>query len=132
MPLCVKLPAWDWRIWYCKPVTEVIGTDEFSAWFFSLDDLDTKSIVRIVELLETRGTTLEFPYSSSILGTNIALRELRVRSQGKSLRIFYIFDPLRQAVLLIGGTKNNSKRFYTTFIPQAEQLWFEYLRETGL
>jgi hypothetical protein len=113
-------------------VTEVIGTDEFSAWFFGLDDLDTKSVVRIVELLETSGTTLEFPYSSSILGTNIALRELRVRSQGKSLRIFYIFDPLRQAVLLIGGTKNDSKRFYTIFIPQAEQIWFEYLRETGL
>jgi hypothetical protein len=113
-------------------VTEVVGTDEFTAWFLSLDDLDTQSVIRVVGLLETRGTTLGFPYSSSILGTNIALRELRVQSQGKPLRIFYVFDSLRQAVLLIGGTKDNSKRFYKAFIPQAEQLWFDYLKETGL
>jgi hypothetical protein len=47
------------------------------------------------------------------------------------LRIFYAFDPTRQAVLLIGGDKTGDDRFYEYMTPLAEAIWEEYLREQG-
>lgn len=43
------------------------------------------------------------------------------------MRVFYAFDPLRRAVLLLGGDKTGDDRFYETFVPRAEQIWAEYL-----
>jgi hypothetical protein len=40
------------------------------------------------------------------------MRELRVQSGGRSLRVFYAFDPRRSAILLIGGDKTGDDRFY--------------------
>jgi len=45
------------------------------------------------------------------------------------LRIFYAFDPLRQAVLLIGGEKTGSGRFYEVMLPLVERIWKQYLEE---
>jgi hypothetical protein len=108
---------------------EVLGTDEFEEWFLALDDSDSMAVARVVGLLESKGPTLGFPYSSAIEGTKYALRELRVQSGGRPLRIFYAFDPLRQAVLLLGDDKTGDNRFYTTRIPIAEAIWEAYLRE---
>jgi hypothetical protein len=110
-------------------MVEVIGCGEFEEWFLALDDADSEAVARVVGLLEQRGTTLDFPYSSSIEGVAFALRELRVQSMGKPLRVFYAFDPKRQAVLLIGGDKTGDKRFYQKMIRLCEQIWQRYLQE---
>jgi hypothetical protein len=47
------------------------------------------------------------------------------------LRVFYVFDPRRNAVLLIGGDKTGRPRFYREMAPLAEQIFEEYLAETG-
>jgi hypothetical protein len=40
--------------------------------------------------------------------------ELRIQSHGALLRVFYAFDPKRNAILLIGGNKRGQeKRFYS-------------------
>jgi hypothetical protein len=57
------------------------------------------------------------------------LRELRARSTTSPLRIFYAFDPTREAVRLIGGKKKGDDRFYERMVPLAEQIWEQYLRE---
>jgi hypothetical protein len=57
------------------------------------------------------------------------MRELRVQSRGRPLRIFYAFDPRWAAILLIGGDKAGDKRFYKTFIPIADRLYDEHLEE---
>jgi hypothetical protein len=110
---------------------EIIATDEFVAWYDDLDEDDTRAVVRVVDLLAARGVSLPFSYSSDIKGSTYALRELRVQSGGKPLRILYVFDPKRQAVLLLGADKTgqSDKEFYATFVPHAETLWKEYLRE---
>lgn len=82
-------------------------------------------------MLEQYGPTLPFPYSSAIKGSPMALRELRVQSGGRPLRVFYAFDPIRQAVLLLGGDKTGDNRFYETMVPQAERVWAQYLKEIG-
>lgn len=105
----------------------MITTDEFLGWFDALDDGDTRAVVRVVGLLETRGTGLGFPHSSAITGSKYALRELRVQSGGRPLRVFYAFDPQRDAVLIIGGDKTGDDRFYQRMVPVAESIWEEYL-----
>ena len=41
----------------------------------------------VVRLLEARGVTLGFPYSSAIRGSRLRLRELRVSAEGEALRV---------------------------------------------
>lgn len=57
------------------------------------------------------------------------MRELRVQSGGKPLRIFYAFDPRRVAILLIGGDKTGDERFDERMIPVADALYDEHLTE---
>jgi hypothetical protein len=111
-------------------MVEVLGTGDFEVWFLDLSGADRQAVARVVGLIEEHGVALPFPYSSSIEGSRVALRELRVQSQGKPLRVFYAFDPARQAVLLIGGDKTGDKRFYERMIPLAERIWAEYIEET--
>ena len=112
-------------------VTEVVGSDEFVEWFESLDEGDTDAVARVVDMLELQGPTLPFPYSSAINGSRIALRELRIQSGGAPLRVLYAFDPVRRAVLLLGGDKTGDKRFYDRLVPRAEQIFGQYLKEIG-
>ena len=111
--------------------TEVIVTDEFKDWFESLSEADQDRVAFSIGLLEERGVTLPFPYSSSIRGASFPLRELRTQADGAPLRTFYAFDPSRQAVLLLGGDKTGDDGFYERAIPLAERIWAEYLVETG-
>ena len=41
----------------------------------------------------------------------------------------YAFNPLRTAVLLIGGDKTGDGRWYDKFVPIADQLFEEHLSE---
>jgi hypothetical protein len=112
--------------------TEVNVTDEFKAWYLGLTQSERNSIIRIVGLLEEKGTLLGFPYSSAIQGSSIALRELRVQHMGDPFRILYAFDPRRNAVLLVGGNKaGKGSRWYESAIAVAERVFAEYITETG-
>jgi|SRR5271156_5798816 len=106
---------------------EIIVVDEFEAWYTDLDETDTKAVNRVVDLLAKAGVTLGFPYSSKIETLEVAMRELRIQSGGRPLRVFYAFDPDRQAVLLLGGNKTGDDRFYERMIPIAIRIWKTYL-----
>lgn len=111
-------------------MVEVIVTDEFLGWYKALNLEEQQSVQRLVAMLESDGVTLGYPYSSAIVGGDSALRELRIQHQGRPYRVFYAFDPLRHAVLLIGGDKTGNDRFYEEYVPIAERIWEQYLRET--
>jgi hypothetical protein len=113
-----------------EAMTEVLGTDEFTVWFGSLNEQDMDAVAYSVDLLEQLGLSLRFPHTSALKGTSYALRELRVQSGGHPIRIIYAFDPKRRAVLLIGGDKTGDDRFYGDIIPRAEVIWEAYLEET--
>jgi len=57
------------------------------------------------------------------------MRELRIQHAGNPYRILYAFDPIRQAVLLMGGEKTADHRWYEKSIRLADKLFDEYLRE---
>ena len=49
----------------------------------------------------------------------------------KAVRIasLYAFDPNRNAMLLIGGDKTGNNRWYEIFVPVADRLYAEHLKE---
>ncbi|MBE9216762.1 type II toxin-antitoxin system RelE/ParE family toxin [Plectonema cf. radiosum LEGE 06105] len=109
---------------------DVEYTNEFKNWFDTLSEDQQDDIISIVQILEEKGTQLPFPYSSGINASKHShMRELRIQSGGSPLRVFYAFDPRRFAILLIGGDKTGDKRFYEKYIPIADRLYEEYLKE---
>lgn len=109
---------------------EVEYTNEFSSWWQTLNDGQQNDVAAVVGLLAERGPNLPFPFSSSVNSSKHShLRELRVQSSGRPLRIFYAFDPRRIAILLVGGDKTGNDRFYEEYIPIADQLYDVYLEE---
>ena len=108
-------------------MVQVVTAPEFDEWFADLPKDQVKAVARYVLLLEQHGVTLGHPYSSAIEGTSLALRELRVKHASSAIRVFYVFDPERRAVLLLGGDKSNDKRFYGRMIKKAEELYRRHL-----
>jgi hypothetical protein len=68
-------------------------------------------VATAVGVLADRGVALGYPRSSAIRGSRIDLRELRVQSSGRALRVFYVFDPGRNAVLLSVETRRAGRGF---------------------
>ena len=76
------------------------------------------------------GPNLPYPHSSDIRGSRYGvMRELRVQSGGRPIRVFYAFDPRRTSILLIGGDKTGNDRFYEEYVPMADRLYDEHLEE---
>ncbi len=59
------------------------------------------------------------------------MKELRPPSAGRSeIRILFVFDPWRAAVLLVAGDKSGQwSRWYKSAIPEAEERYALYLKE---
>jgi hypothetical protein len=109
---------------------EVEYTDEFREWWDGLSAEEQNRISKTVLLLEEEGPQLGDPHSSAIYGSRHPhMRELRIQFQGRPYRILYAFDPRRVAILLIGGDKTGDKRWYVRFIPLADDLYDQHLRE---
>jgi hypothetical protein len=109
---------------------EVEYTDELEAWWDGLDAEEQDSVRAGVEKLIKFGPILEHPYSSAIHGSRHGhMRELRVQHRGRPYRVLYAFDPRRVGILLIGGEKTGRRRWYRQFIPIADDLYDQHLRE---
>jgi hypothetical protein len=52
-----------------------------------------------------------------------------LESAGRPLRTLYAFNPLRSAILLIGGEKTGDDRWYEKFVPIADRLFERHLFE---
>jgi hypothetical protein len=105
----------------------IITTDDFKMWYDRLDESDLKAVTRSMEMLSMWGVVLPFPHSSALRSSRHGLRELRIQSGGRPLRVMYGFDPKRQAVLLLGGNKSGNNRFYEEMVPKADRLYEDYL-----
>ena len=109
---------------------EVEYTDEFDQWWSGLTEEEQVSWAASVKLLEERGPHLGFPHSSGINGSKHSdMRELRTQHLGKPYRTLYAFDPLRNAILLIGGDKTGDDRLYDVNVLIGDRLYDEHLEE---
>jgi hypothetical protein len=112
---------------------EVIGTDEIADWYHNeLTDEQRGAVDARVDLLEATGPTLGRPTVDTIqMSKHQNMKELRCSKDGV-LRILFMFDPLRQAILLLGGDKSEGGEWsdwYLTAVPHADSLYDEYLQE---
>ncbi len=105
-------------------------TDEFGEWWDGLNEDEQVDVDAVVGLLEEKGAALPFPYSSGVNGSKHRhMRELRIQHAGDPYRVLYAFDPVRNAILLIGGNKTGNKRWYDENVPKADRLYDIHLKE---
>lgn len=109
-------------------------TKDFQEWFDRADKKLQVNIVEHVELLRQMGPLLGRPHADTIKGSSIRnLKELRFSSGEKVIRLFFffVFDPERNGVLLIGGNKSSSgsKTFYKDMISKSEKIYSNYLKD---
>ena len=109
---------------------DVEYTNEFRNWWDTLTDSEQEDVAATVGLLSKFGPQLPYAYSSGVeISSHGRMRELRVQSGVKPIRVFYAFDPRRVVVLLIGGHKTSEKRFYKRYVSLADKLYDEHLQE---
>lgn len=79
------------------------------------------------------GPSLGRPKVDTLKGSKIKnLKELRVQSKGRPFRVLFFFDTAQNAVLLLGGNKQNRKKFYEKNIKLAEKLFDKYFKQGDL
>lgn len=109
-------------------------TDEVDLWLHGLAREDFPSyeqVVTAIDLLADFGPTLGRPLVDHMRNSVIHnLKELRPGSSKRSeIRILFVFDPWRSAVLLVAGDKQgNWRSWYQRNIPLAEVRYQAYLR----
>ena len=106
---------------------DVILLDEVEHWFFTLDENAMSAATGAIDLLELEGPTLGRPIVDKVNGSRFhSMKELR--PAGTSIRILFIFDPARQAILLLGGDKAGDwRRWYNRNIPIADERYERWL-----
>jgi hypothetical protein len=109
----------------------IVTVECFDDWFLGLDSSEQQDVLTAILVLEQFGPMLGRPYVDSLKGTAKVknLKELRVQHKGRPYRVFFAFDPLRQAVMLCGGDKTGDNTFYETMIGIAEREFMKYLQE---
>jgi hypothetical protein len=110
---------------------EVILLEEVEHWYFTLDEDAMAAVTGAIDLLEVEGPTLGRPTVDKVNGSKFhSMKELR--PAGTSIRILFIFDPRRQAILLLGGDKaGNWTNWYDKNIPIAERRYDDWLATEG-
>lgn len=109
---------------------EIILVPEVHDWFMALDNVSASLVRDSVELLAERGPALGRPAVDRITGSTLHnLKELRPGSAGKTeIRILFIFDPQRRAILLVAGDKaGHWTRWYRDAIKLAEDRYIRFL-----
>lgn len=108
---------------------------EVREWLHQLRITDKETLTSVsqaITALRIGGPSLGRPLIDTIVGSKLGnLKELRPGSSGSSeVRILFVFDPTRNAVLLVAGDKSGRwKRWYEAAIPLAEERYEAYLKE---
>jgi hypothetical protein len=105
-------------------------TDEFGSWWADLGEDEQSKVTASIDLLALEGTALGFPHTSKVATSRHEhMRELRIQVGGNPYRVLYAFNPLRTGILLLGGDKTGSDRWYKTNVPIADRLYDEHLAD---
>ncbi|MEU4577076.1 type II toxin-antitoxin system RelE/ParE family toxin [Nonomuraea sp. NPDC023979] len=97
-----------------------------------MDERSRAQVVDAIDRLAEAGPSLGRPLVDTLEGSRVHnLKELRPGSAGRSeIRVLFVFDPWRSAILLIGGDKSGDwSGWYRRAIPRAEELYAKYLAE---
>lgn len=113
---------------------EIVLLDEVETWLLEVDDGTYDLVAAAIDKLEQDGPTLGRPLVDKIKGSTLHnLKELRPGSAGTSeVRILFIFDPARRAVLLVAGDKSGRwQDWYDEAVPVAEKRYERWMEGEG-
>jgi hypothetical protein len=114
---------------------EILMTAQVEAFLDGLYESDRDShrlVNQAILILERSGPAEGRPLVDTVTASRISnMKELRPPSAGGSeVRILFVFDPWRSAVLLVAGDKSGQwSRWYRDAIPEAERMYETYLEE---
>ncbi|WP_231336026.1 type II toxin-antitoxin system RelE/ParE family toxin [Actinomadura graeca] len=114
---------------------KIVLVDEVRDWLHGLRGSDRDTLLSIsaaIDVLQLRGPALGRPLVDTLRGSTLPnLKELRPGSLGSSeVRILFAFDPVRDAILLVGGDKSSDwNGWYKEAIPIAEKRYAAHLEE---
>lgn len=99
------------------------ATELVEEWLLALAQDAFLQIAVAIDALQERGPSLGRPIVDRIKGSrHHNMKELR--SVGGHIRVLFVFDPDRRAILLIGGDKAGRwKDWYSESIPIADDLY---------
>ena len=84
----------------------------------------------MIGVLEEKGPALRRPHVGLIVSSKHAnMKELIIQHKGKPYRVLFAFDPRRAAILLIGGDKTGDNLWYERFVPVADELYDDHLKQ---
>lgn len=107
----------------------IIFDPDFRIWFYQQERGLQNEIFAVLTVLAEFGPNLGRPRVDTLEGSSFKnMKEIRIQYQGNPWRILFIFDPQRQAILLVGGDKSGKKRWYKENIPIAEKRYKNYLK----
>jgi len=110
----------------------VITTDLFNEWLVQQDESTQEKVLAALVVLQQQGPSLGRPLVDTVYDSKFTnMKDLRVQHRGKSLRAFFAFDPLRQAIVLCIGDKGGKKRFYKEMLDIADQQYELHLSTLG-
>ncbi|MFC0546979.1 type II toxin-antitoxin system RelE/ParE family toxin [Kutzneria chonburiensis] len=107
--------------------------DEVDAWLLALARSDPNTANQVeaaIDMLAEGGPGLGRPLVDRIKGSTVHnLKELRPGSRGASeIRILFVFDPGRRAILLVAGDKAGDwSGWYRKAVPLAERRYAVHL-----
>lgn len=108
----------------------VIEHPEYSTWFDKQEDNLQDEIAANLKVLQEEGPALGRPRVDTIRESKFTnMKELRIQFHGDPYRILFAFDPKRQAILLVGGSKVSDKRWYKVNVPIADKRFDEHLAD---
>ncbi|MDA2811011.1 type II toxin-antitoxin system RelE/ParE family toxin [Nocardiopsis sp. RSe5-2] len=116
-----------WQVVLLAPVED---------WFLTLTNAApdvANKVEEAIDVLSEAGPDLGRPLADRVHNSSLHnLKELRPRTPpGTSIRILFIFDPEREAILLVAGDKAGSwNRWYQEAVPLAEKRYAEYREAT--
>lgn len=125
----IHLTSYQVARYYETKMWTVESTDEYQEWFSHQDGEAKEAILGVVLLLREFGPLLSRPHADTLKGSTYKnLKELRAKTASQILRVAFLFDEQRKALLLIGGNKRgaNEKDFYKKLIADAEELVKRY------
>ena len=114
---------------------KLVMTRQVRDWLHALrsgDPVTRRLVAEAIDQLLDEGPRLGRPLADRISGSRLHnLKELRPGSSGTSeVRILFIFDPVRNAVLLVVGDKSGRwQEWYRKAIPAAEAAYEAYMKE---
>jgi len=106
--------------------------DDFAAEFKQFGEEVQIELRATVLLLKDKGPKLGRPWADTLNGSDYSnMKELRFDAEDGVWRVAFVFDPDRNAILLVAGDKSgvSQKKFYEKLIDKADKRYKGHLED---